>query len=408
MPGKSKAGDQLLSEMQLCAKRLQTAFLVAVRSVPVIALRGAFEVKGSLRISNYLSTTFIVAWSAILACPVPVLAATFAGTGFFVTPDGYFLTCFHAVDGAHRITLRTVDGSMFDAAVVAVDRSNDLAVLKANGNFSPLAIDDAAAVKRGTAVLTIGFPHPAEDNPRPRRMPGVISSPAGLSTSAAAFQTTVSVPAGNCGAPVVTRQGNVVGMAATLDTVTAPTSAGHYARGGNNAIKSSVALALLNGISQIRNKLAKPSPKRFADTSALARSVEKAVAIVNVDADRYTQEEQATEKEQAERLRRSREQQEARRTESARKLEADQARQREADRLRTAVMNLEQRESSLHHEVMSTQHELDSVSRDSANHSALARRSELEHQLNYLQNQLNQTTTSKQGAMNQLNQLQLR
>ncbi len=359
-------------------------------------------------ISIYRSTLLIVALSAILACPVSVLAAIVAGTGFFVTADGYFLTCFHAVEGAQHITLRNVDGSIFDAEIVAIDRSNDFAVLKANGKFSPLPIADAASVRRGTDVLAIGFPEPGKQNPQPQRLQGVISSPSGLSTSTAAFQITISLPAGNCGAPVVTRQGNVVGMAARRDTLTALRSADQNARNRNNAIKSSYALALLNGIPRIRNNLAKPSTRRFADTSELARIVEKAVAIVNVDTNRYTEEEQATDREQAERLRRSSEQQEARRAEYARKLEADQARQREVSRLRTTVMNLEQRESSLHHDVMSTQQQLGSISRDPADHSALARRSELERQINYLQSQLNQITTSKQGAMNQLNQLQVR
>lgn len=359
-------------------------------------------------ISRYRNIAHIVALAAILACPVSVIAAIRAGAGFFVTADGYFLTCFHAVDGAQRIALRNVDGSIFDAEMVAVDRSTDLALLKANGTFSPLPISDAASVKRGTDVLTIGFPDPGTQDTQPRRMQGAISSPSGLSIHAVTFQITISVPAGNCGAPVVTHQGNVVGMAVGRDTLTEPGSAGESARSGNDALKSSYALALLNGIPQARNKLARPSTRRFADTSELARTVEKAVAIVNVDTNRYAEEEQATEREQAERLRRSREQQESRRRESARKLEAEQTRHREANRLRTIVMNLEQRESSLHHEVMSTQQQLGAVSRDPADHSALARRSELERQLYHLQGQLSQTTILKQGATDQLNQLQVR
>lgn len=148
--------------------------------------------------------------------------------------------------------------------------------------------------------------------------------------------------------------------------------------------------------------------KQFAGISELALIVEKAIAAVSVDTTRLIEEEQAKEREQAERLRRAREEHEARRTEAARKLEAEQVRQKEIDRLRTTVMNLEQRESSLHHEVMSIQQQLGSVSRDPADHSAMARRSELERQLNYFQNQLNQTTTSKQGAMQHLNQQQVR
>lgn len=133
-----------------------------------------------------------------------------------------------------------------------------------------------------------------------------------------------------------------------------------------------------------------------------------AAIIVGVDADRRIEEEQAEERGQAERLRRARAEHEARRTEAARKLEAEQIRQRESNRLRTTVMNLEQRESSLHHELMSIQQQLGSMSRDPADHSAMARRSELERQLSYLQNQLNQATASKQGAINQLYQQQAR
>lgn len=353
-------------------------------------------------ISNFLGNPIFVGLSAALACPASVFAAIFAGTGFFVTTDGYFLTCFHAVDGAQRIALRNVDGSIFSADIVAIDRPNDLVVLKANGKFSPLPIVDAASVKRGTDVLIAGFPDPEKHNSQPRHMQGVISSPSGTLTNAEAFRITVSVPAGNCGAPVVTHQGNVIGTAARPHAVTASRAAGESARSGNNAVKSTHALALLSGIFWIRNRLAKPSTRRFADTSELARTVEKAMAVVNVDTNRYSEEERATEREQAERLRRSRERLEARRTESARQLEAGQTRQREVYRLRTTVMSLEQRESSLNHEVTSTQQQLGSVSRDPADPSALARRSELERQLNYLQSQLNQTTTSKQDAMNQL------
>lgn len=369
---------------------------------------GATDVKDRRRISNHHSTPVVVALAAILALPLPVFAAISAGTGFFVTADGYFLTCFHVIDGAQRIALRSADGSMFDAEIVVVDRPNDLAVLKAQGKFSALPIGDAASVKRGADVLAVGFSNLGKQNAEPRRMQGVISRLSGRSDNAAAFQITVSVPAGNCGAPVVTLAGNVVAMAARLDTLAALRTAGDSARTANDAIKSSYALALLDGIPETRNKRPKPSTKRFANISELARFVEKAVAIVNVDTNRLIEVEQAMERERAERFRRAREEREARRTEAARKLEADQARQREVNRLRTTVMNLEQRESSLHHEVMSTQQQLGSVSRDSADHSALTRRSELERQLNYLQNQLNQATTSKQSAMNQLNQLQVR
>jgi len=160
----------------------------------------------------------------------------------------------------------------------------------------------------------------------------------------------------------------------------------------------------LNGIPGTRNKLA----KRFADISDLAPTVEKASAAVIVDTNRVIEEEQANEREQRDRFRRAREEQEASRTEAARKLETEQARQNEISRLRTTVMNLERRDSFLHHDLVSTRQQLGSISRGPADHAAVAARGELERQLNNQQLQLDQTITSKDDAMRRLEQLRIR
>jgi chromosome segregation ATPase len=124
--------------------------------------------------------------------------------------------------------------------------------------------------------------------------------------------------------------------------------------------------------------------------------------------DAAREEEQALERAEAEKLRRMREEQETRRRAAARKLEAEQARQSEIGRLRTTVMGLEQRESTLHHEVRSIQQQLGGVSRDPSDHSAVMRRNELERQLGYSQNQLDYATRSRQGASRQLDDLRFR
>lgn len=143
-----------------------------------------------------------------------------------------------------------------------------------------------------------------------------------------------------------------------------------------------------------------------ADGAALM--AKKTVILAAADTEGVMEDEQAEERERAKRLRRAKAEEESRRAEAARKLEAEQTRQTEVNRARATVSNLERRESFLNHEVRWTQRELDSVSRDPADHSTMARRGGLERQLFYLQNQLNQTTTSKQGAMEQLKRLQFR
>lgn len=130
--------------------------------------------------------------------------------------------------------------------------------------------------------------------------------------------------------------------------------------------------------------------------------------LVAADTSGLMEEEQVEDGADAARLRRAREQQELRRTEAIRRLEMEQARQREISRLQALVSSLVQIESSLHHQVVATQQELASLSKDPASISAIARRADLESRLSYLHTQWNQATTSKQAAMRQLSDLQIR
>ena len=120
------------------------------------------------------------------------------------------------------------------------------------------------------------------------------------------------------------------------------------------------------------------------------------------------EDERALEREEAEKLRRLREEQELRRREAARKLDAELKRQAEVSRLRAMLMSLEQRESTLHHEVRSLQQQLGMVPRDPSDHSAMTRRMDLERQLGYSQNQLHYATRSRESAARQLDDLRPR
>ena len=134
-----------------------------------------------------------------------------------------------------------------------------------------------------------------------------------------------------------------------------------------------------------------PEPAGTADTLNAAR-----------------EKEQALEREEAEKVLRLREEQELRRREAARRLDAVLARQAEINRLRASVMSLEQRESTLHHEVRSLQQQLGMIRRDPSDHSAMTRRMDLERQMGYTQNQLDYATRSREGAARQLDDLRPR
>ncbi len=103
------------------------------------------------------------------------------GTGFFITDDGYLISNYHVVKDATKVRLLTGAG-LIDAKVVQVDAANDLALLKAagqfaspdstnpfadlipptsktsDGRFAPLPIAASRTVKLGGTVATVGFP----------------------------------------------------------------------------------------------------------------------------------------------------------------------------------------------------------------------------------------------------------
>ena len=143
---------------------------------------------------------------------------------------------------------------------------------------------------------------------------------------------------------------------------------------------------------------------------AAAEPITTAEPITGIVADTkdVLNEEQVREREEVGRFRRARKEEASRRAEAATRLEADRIRQHALTRLQSSVLSFGQRESYLHHEVVSTQQQLNSVSRDPADYSAAATRSDLEHQLIYLQSELDRATVSRQSAVRQFEKLLLR
>lgn len=110
----------------------------------------------------------------------------------------------------------------------------------------------------------------------------------------------------------------------------------------------------------------------------------------------------------ARRLSRARAEHEARRAEAAARLETEQARQQQMGRLQGSVSEHARRESYLQHELHWTRRELDSLTRDPADVSAMARRGGLERELRDIRSQHETTNLLQQGATRQLDTLRVR
>lgn len=82
-----------------------------------------------------------------------------AGSGVILTSDGYIITNNHVIEGAQTITVRTTDGTEYEATVIDSDSENDLAVLKIDAeNLTSAKLGTSSTLQVGEYVLAVGNP----------------------------------------------------------------------------------------------------------------------------------------------------------------------------------------------------------------------------------------------------------
>jgi serine protease Do len=184
---------------------------------------------------------------------------TASGTGFFITDDGYLITNDHVVKDATKVRLVISTGTI-DAKVIQLDEANDIALLKADGQFEPLPISSSRTVQLGNTVVTIGFPDPPLQGFSPKLAKGEIASLAGAADDSRFFQISLPVQPGNSGGALVDDRGNVIGIvSAKLDQATALAASGALPENVNYAVKSSFLLGFLESEPDVSTKLKAPN-----------------------------------------------------------------------------------------------------------------------------------------------------
>ncbi len=82
-----------------------------------------------------------------------------AGSGFFISADGYIVTNNHVVENADVIKVVLKDERELEAVVVGRDEGTDLAVIKVKGSgFSFVNFENSAKPRVGDWVITVGNP----------------------------------------------------------------------------------------------------------------------------------------------------------------------------------------------------------------------------------------------------------
>jgi len=144
------------------------------------------------------------------------------GTGVIIVDSGLILTNLHVVQGARRIRVTFSDGLDAEATVVGERAEHDLAVLQAKelpDDIMPATMRSTAGLQPGDDVVAVGFPFGIG----PSASSGVVSglkrdyvSPEGKRLLTNLIQFDAAVNPGNSGGPLVTLDGEVVGIVTGL------------------------------------------------------------------------------------------------------------------------------------------------------------------------------------------------
>ena len=144
------------------------------------------------------------------------------GSGVVIIDNGTILTNLHVVSGAKKIRVTFYDGSQSDAVIINTQPENDLAVLRARtipDDFVAATMRSTADLAPGDQVIAVGYPFGIG----PSVSAGVVSglkrqfrSPDGQQLLTNLIQFDAAANPGNSGGPLVTMDGEVVGIVTAI------------------------------------------------------------------------------------------------------------------------------------------------------------------------------------------------
>jgi S1-C subfamily serine protease len=142
----------------------------------------------------------------------PVINYKTGGTGFLIESNGLMITNAHVVQNSKNIRVVNAKGEQFNAFVVKLDVTRDIAVIRIDDDrFKPLPTLPYGIRKSLTEiaepVFTLGFPRDEIVYGE-----GYMSARSGLNGDTLSCQIAVPANPGNSGGPVFNHNGEVIGI----------------------------------------------------------------------------------------------------------------------------------------------------------------------------------------------------
>ena len=143
------------------------------------------------------------------------------GSGIIISKSGYIITNHHVIEDADDIEVEFIlndEVQKFNAEIVQVDKTNDLAILKIfDMNFDGVGELPYNFKTRssdvGTKVYAFGYPMALSIMGKEIKVTdGMISSKTGFDGNITTYQITAPIQGGNSGGPLFDEKGNLIGI----------------------------------------------------------------------------------------------------------------------------------------------------------------------------------------------------
>jgi len=159
-------------------------------------------------------------YDTIQDCCVTVQTNDTLGSGFVVSEDGYIITNHHVIKDAKSLKVIFYDDTEYEAELIGSDSVSDIAVLKIEGEFTPIEIGNSDNLKIGQEVVAVGTPY--DISLAGTMNSGIISGIARdvrvtnetgtVVKTMTLIQTDTSINPGNSGGPLINMAGQVIGI----------------------------------------------------------------------------------------------------------------------------------------------------------------------------------------------------